>query len=185
MMKRVFLIAVGLSFLFLAWDWHAAYAEGPGTGGRKIKLDQEPAGPYLVRVIISPTPPRVENTYLEIRVIEPATDAIITDADVTVRAVSGEAFVEAIASHAIAPIPDEFAAHLPIPFPEVWEFTVTVESSLGRGEVNFLERISKPNSIAPLLSVGVPIIGLLILGVVFYRLQRSADQEKLPQSSPR
>jgi hypothetical protein len=182
MKSNIIIRAVCFGLISVLSLWQSAYAEGPGTGGRKIKLDQEPVGPYLVRVVTSPTPPRVENFYLAIRVIDPATQGILTDATVKTWAMLDDVIVEAIATHDIAPIPDEFAAHLPIPYSGVWEISISIDGPLGEGEVSFLERISKPSSIAPILSVGVPIFGMIILGFVFLRLQRMAKEEEASQN---
>lgn len=68
-----------------------------------------------MRVVNSPTPPKVENLYLEIRVLNAESRDILTDLSVTISASSTEgedSTIDAIATHDIAPIPDEYAAHL-------------------------------------------------------------------------
>lgn len=157
----------------------SAYGEGPGTGGRQIRLEDEPAGPYLLRVVSSPTPPRVENLYLEVRVTEAASGVEVTDAEVWTRAVyvDGEAPpLEVEAVHAIAPIPTEYASHLPVSKSGVWKITVTVDGGPGRGEASLLIQILEQTSISAVVSVGLPVAGLAALGVVFYLLQRKHAQ---------
>lgn len=152
-----------------------AYAEGPGTGGRKVVINDQVAGPYRIRVITSPTPPRVENLYVEVRVLDDISGDTITDAEVQVIAelTEGEALpVESEALHDIAPIPTEYAAHLPVSSPGVWRVTVSVEGQGGRGQVSFLTRVGGANSIGPLLSVGLPFAGLAALIALFLWLQR-------------
>ena len=50
------LLAVILALLGSGAASQRAAAEGPGTGGRAIRLEDEPAGPYLLRAVTSPTP---------------------------------------------------------------------------------------------------------------------------------
>ena len=155
---------------------YSAFAEGPGTGGRRIQLDDEAAGPYLVRVVSSPTPPRVENFYLEVRVTEAASLELVTDAIVMIEATpigrSGVSTFQVEAVHDIAPIPTEYAAHLPLTASGVWEIRITIDGDPGYGETTYLQRISTRNSIGPLLSVGAPVIGLAGLILVFLFLQK-------------
>ncbi len=156
----------------------AVYAEGPGTGGRRVKMDQEAAGPYLVRVVTSPTPPKVDNYYLEIRVMDAESGEIIRDMDVLVKAIPVEGQwepLEAVATHDIAPIPGEYAAHLLIPTAGVWEVQVLIDGELGAAQVSFLERITTPSALGPILSVGAPFAGLVILIVAFLWLQRKSQ----------
>ena len=153
----------------------SAYAEGPGTGGRQIRLEDQPAGPYLLRVVSSPTPPRVENLYLEVRVTDASTGLDVTDAEVWTRAayVDGDAPpIEVEAVHAIAPIPTEYASHLPVSRSGVWNITITVDGAPGHGEAALLIQVLEPSSISAVVSVGLPVAGLAALGVVFYLLQR-------------
>lgn len=167
-----------------------AYGEGPGTGGRQIRLEDEPAGPYLLRVVSSPTPPRVENLYLEVRVTEAASGREVTDATVWTRAtlVDGQAPpLEVEAIHAIAPIPTEYASHLPVSRAGVWNVSITVDGAPGHGEVSLLIQILEPSSVSTVISVGLPVAGLAILGVLFFILQRnyakgSAQSPEDPQA---
>ncbi len=157
-----------------------AFADGPGTGGRRIRLDEEPAGPYLLRVVTSPTPPRVENLYVEVRVTEVESRRILSDLSVTVTAFStdGEVIkVVAIATHDIAPIPDQYAAHVLIPRAGVWNIVVHVYGPLGAGEVSFLERVSSPSSLGPIISLAAPFGGLAILIFIFLRMQRRSGEK--------
>jgi hypothetical protein len=85
------------------------------------------------------------------------------------------------ATHDIAPIPPEYAAHLIIPEAGIWQITVIVEGSRGRGEVTFLERVSDPPTLGIYIVVGAPIAGLAILGLVFLWLQRNMKRNSSPQ----
>ena len=184
--KMVVLTLIAIISLILAPQ--PAYADGPGTGGRRIRLDEEPAGPYVVRVVTSPTPPKVENLYLEIRVLDAESRDILTDLSVMISASSTEgedSTIDAIATHDIAPIPDEYAAHLIIPRAGVWSINIQIDGPLGYGEVSFLERISSPSSLGPIISIGAPFAGLAILIFVFIRMQRdSMDKTQGSEEQP-
>jgi hypothetical protein len=156
-----------------------ASASGPGEGGRRVHLEDEPVGPYLLRVVTSPTPPRVENLYIEVRILEALTSHTIIDADVTILASPEDEpslTLQEVATHDIAPIPTEYAAHLVIPEAGLWKITVQVESSLGAAEVEFLARVSEQSSIGVIFAVGAPVAGIAVLALIFYRLQRSRGQ---------
>ncbi len=163
----------------------SALGEGPGTGGRQIRLEDETAGPYLLRVVSSPTPPRVENLYLEVRVTEAASGLDVTDATVWTRAsyVDGDAPpVEVEAVHAIAPIPTEYASHLPVSRSGAWNVTITVDGAPGHGEASLLIKILEPSSISTVVSVGLPVAGLAILGFLFFMLQRNYAKQSPPSA---
>ncbi len=173
-MARRWMAALALLLLWLV-PARLAEAAGPGQGGRQIQLEDEPAGPYVVRVVTSPTPPRVENLYLEVRVTEAATGRVVTDARVFAAAAPAEGdgpLVEAEATHDIAPIPTEYAAHLVVPTAGTWRVRVRVEGAEGTGEVTFLVRVLEPSSLGAVVSVGLPVAGLVALGVIFLLLQR-------------
>jgi hypothetical protein len=173
-----------LSF-FVAWFvvFHVqhASASGPGEGGRRVRLDDEPAGPYLLRVVTSPTPPKVENYNVEVRVKDATSGKVTTDVTVVILVepseIEGEAIRE-IATPDFAPIPNEFAAHLLVYSEGLWQVTVQVEGELGNGEVTFVERISSPVDLGWLVAIGPPLAGLVILVVIFMRLQRNAQRSR-------
>jgi hypothetical protein len=173
MRRWAVIAALGLAALLLAVA--GAEAGGPGTGGRRVRLEDEPAGPYVVRVVTSPTPPRVESLYLEIRVEDAASGSLVTDATVQARAayLDGEApSIEALATHDIAPNPVEYGVHLPVSKAGRWEISVAIDGEAGSGEVRFEERISRPTSLSTILVIGLPLGGLAALVGVFLGLQR-------------
>jgi hypothetical protein len=118
----------------------------------------------------------VENFYLEVRVIEAVNQDLVTDAEVTIEAIPiGKPEVQSFrveATHDIAPIPTEYAAHLPLMESGVWEIKIMVDGKPGYGEITYLQRISTRNSIGPVLSVGAPVVGLAALILVFLWLQK-------------
>lgn len=164
----------------------AVEAEGPGTGGRRVMLQDEQAGPYQLRVVTSPTPPRVENLYVEVRVKDPESGETLTDLEVYTRAEPDEGDAESItaqAVHDIAPIPTEYAAHLPVEEAGVWRITVQVDGPQGRGEVSFLTRVSGSTAVGTVVAVGLPIAGLALLIGVFLWLQRESKRAEAPSVS--
>lgn len=174
---RTLRLASGLVWaaLFLSIAQPTA-ASGPGTGGRRIQLDNEPAGPFRLRVVTSPTPPSVENLYLEVKVLDGASGDTVTDAQVLTWAhpAQGDApRIESQANHDIAPIPTEYAAHLPVPEAGMWRIHVQVTGVQGSGEVSFLQRVNNPTSLGWVIAIGVPLGGLSLLAVFFLWLQRS------------
>ncbi len=169
--KSAVVVAVLLSFPI-----KSALAAGPGQGGRRIRLDNAPAGPYRLRVITSPTPPLVEQLYLEVRVTDAKRGELVLDAQVLTIASpidQEEVRIETEATHAFAPISTDYAAHLLVDAVGQWEIQVLVRGELGEGSDSFTERVTSGNTLGPLLSVAVPIAALLALAVVFFWLQRN------------
>lgn len=161
-------------------------ASGPGTGGRRVRLDDQPAGPYLLRVVTSPTPPQVDNLYVEIRVSSAETGEILEDVNVSVQArhqSRSQPSIDVVATHDIAPIPNEYAAHLPVDVTGIWSITVFVDGDPGYGEATFDERVNSPSILPTLITIGAPVGGLAILIGIFIWLQRNsqrASQEDEP-----
>jgi hypothetical protein len=157
-----------------------AFAAGPGEGGRRLQLNDEPAGPYLLRVATSPTPPRVMDLYIEVRVTEAATGAVVEDAQVVIEArlaEDGGAVIRETATHDIAPIPTEYAAHIQAPSAGLWLITIEVDGPIGTGDSSFLLTISNTLSLGWVIAIGAPIAGLAVLILVFFRLQKRTQQE--------
>lgn len=131
-----------------------ALASGPGTGGRTIELEDQPAGPYLVSVFSSPAPPVTDKLYLEIRVKDAASLRVIAGGIVMVRAepVGFEAdSVESEATHAIAPLIIDFAAHLPVSRPGTWQITIDIDGPGGPASLSFPLQINRTSQSSPLL----------------------------------
>ena len=169
------LLAVILALLGSGAASQRVAAEGPGTGGRAIRLEDEPAGPYLLRVVTSPTPPRVGSLFLEIRVASAETGEILTDVEVSATAIPtevSEPSLQDTATHDFAPNPVEYAVHLPVTSAGVWEIRVQVHGALGDGEVSFLQRVSSSATLGAALSLALPAAGIVGLVIVFLVLQR-------------
>jgi hypothetical protein len=158
-----------------------AYASGPGEGGRRVRLEDEPAGPYLLRVVTSPTPPKVENYNVEVRVRDAQSGKVLNDVTVLITAEPAETEGEEIsevATHDFAPIPNEYAAHLLVYQEGLWNITVRVEGDFGDGEVTYVERITNPVDLGWLVAFGPPVAGMVLLILVFLRLQRNAQRSR-------
>jgi hypothetical protein len=159
----------------------SGYASGPGVGGRRVRLENEPTGPYLIRAVTSPTPPTIENFNVEVRILAMGTEQEVLDADVVILAEPVDfdsAKISEVATHDYAPLPTEYAAHLAIPDVGLWLVTIEVESELGAGEVSFYQQISNPPNLGAWVSVGAPVGGLLLLVVVFFWLQKHSPSSK-------
>jgi hypothetical protein len=181
-MRKFILLAAIFSLLILPSN---VWASGPGVGGRRVRLDNEPAGPHLIRAVISPTPPQVGNFNVEVRVEDQA-GMVIEDAEVIISAAPSDhdsEQLQAIATHEYAPLPTEYAAHLPVPTAGLWEITIHVDSLLGSGQVSFFQQVSRPSSISAWLSVGAPFAGLVMLVLLFLWLQRQSNIEQENTSS--
>lgn len=182
MMRRLILLLTTITVLLIPMN---AWASGPGVGGRRVRLDNEDAGPYTLRAVTSPTPPQVGNFNVEVRV-EDHVGVVIKNAEVTISAEPSDHESEAlqvIATHEYAPLPSEYAAHLPVTTPGLWEITIHVESALGMGEVSFFQQVSRPSSMSAWLSVGAPFAGLLLLLLLFLWLQRQSREKKAEQNT--
>jgi hypothetical protein len=175
-MRKFFLLLTAILILTLPTD---CWASGPGVGGRRVRLDNEQAGQYILRAVTSPTPPTIGNFNVEVRVKDLA-GLVIEDAMVTISATPSDhesKELQVIATHEYAPLPDEYAAHLPVPTAGLWEVTIHVEGSLGVGQTSFFQQVARPTSINAWLSVGAPFAGLLLLTLLFVWLQRQSNKE--------
>ena len=176
MRRRLILHILLLFTAFLGYS--VALASGPGVGGRRVRLDNEPGGPYLIRAVTSPTPPIIENFNIEVKVVSAENGQEVLDAYVLIQAEPIEfesTSLEEVATHEFAPLPTEYAAHLLIPDVGLWLVTIQVESEWGYGEVSFYQQISNPSNLGAVVSIGAPVGGLLLLVLVFIWLQKNSD----------
>ena len=176
-MRRFILFIVAIVLFMLP---SSGWASGPGTGCRRVRLDNEPSGPYLLRAVISPTPPKVRDFNVEVRVEDQA-GTVIENAVVMITAAPSDhesETIQATATHEYAPVPSEYAAHLPVATAGLWEITIQVESSLGVGQVSFFQQVARPSSINAWLSVGVPFAGLFLLALLFLWLQKQSTGQE-------
>lgn len=178
--------ALILLLTLIAWAGiRPASAEGPGTGGRRIRLENERVGPYVLRVVTSPNPPQVETLYVEVRVHDAESGDLVRDAAVRVQAWplnAGDTQLEAIATHDFAPISSDYAAHLRVPQAGDWMIEIHVDSPAGPASISFQEHVISRSTLAPLISAALPFAGLALLIVIFLAMQRKDDSEGPPSS---
>ncbi|HEX9681353.1 MAG TPA: hypothetical protein VGA32_07855 [Anaerolineales bacterium] len=156
----------------------SAHAQEPGTGGRQIRLEDAPAGPYRVRALTSPIPPTVGELFVEVRITDPATGVVTEDVEVEILATPLEGDGTGLTAQALtelAPTPREFAALLPVPKPGFWRVVVRVRGPQGSGEAEFVERVVAYTHWIHVLSVGAPVAGLLGL-LWFYNRARGGHR---------
>lgn len=177
--RIIWVAAAGMLLLALLIEPATAYASGPGEGGRRVRLEDEPAGPYTLRVVTSPTPPRVDSLYVEVRVLSAETGEILEDVEVEIIAhhqTEVEPSIQVQATHDIAPIPNEYAAHLPVDQTGLWQITVMVNGELGQGQAMFDERVTAQSILPMVITIGAPLAGLVILILIFMWLQRNSQR---------
>ncbi|MGH2625892.1 MAG: hypothetical protein ACRDHY_04490 [Anaerolineales bacterium] len=170
-----FRIPAWLSILVLLALPLAAHAQEPGTGGRQIRLEDAPAGPYRVRALTSPIPPTVGELFVEVRVTDPAIGAVTEGVEVEILAspLEGEGTGLTVPARTdLAPTPREFAALLQVPEPGFWRVVVRVHGPQGSGQAEFVERVVANTHWIHILSVGAPLAGLLGLLWFYTRARR-------------
>lgn len=148
----------------------AAYASGPGTGGRTIELEDQPAGPYLVSVFSSPAPPVADSLYLEIRVKDAESLRVIAGGTVMVYAEPDGFDAESVqseATHDIAPLIIDFAAHMPLPKPGLWQVTIDIDGPRGFASLSFPLQVNRSTQGSPLVLPGLLLAGALAAGAAF------------------
>ncbi len=149
-----------------------------GGGGSRIRIHDAIVGRYLVRAATSPIPPRVDQLWIEIRILaaenlEPAEDCVVI-IDAT-PAGSGETI-----STSAGPEDGEgsdYLAHLEIPHAGIWEIAIEIDGPLGEARLAFLERISPRNPIGGWLAAGAPVMGIGGLVALFLWLNRRSTRE--------
>ncbi len=174
-------ILARLSIVVLLAVPFSAHAQEPGTGGRQIRLEDAPAGPYRVRALTSPIPPTVGELFVEVRVTDPAMGVVTEDVEVEIVATPLEGEGSGLTAQALpelAPTPREFAALLQVPKPGFWRVVVRVRGPQGSGEAEFVERVVAYTHWIHILAVGAPLGGLLGLLWFYTRVRRG------PSSTP-
>jgi hypothetical protein len=125
----------------------------------------------LVTVVTSPTPPVAKNLYLEIRVKDAQSDRVISGGTVYTHAdpVGFDApRVEAEANHDIAPVPIDFASHLPVSQPGNWEITIDIDGPSGKARVSFALLVTGAARASDMPWGAIATGGLVIAGLAIY-----------------
>jgi hypothetical protein len=154
---------------------HPVKAIGPGTGGSKIRVNDEQIGPYTLLVATAPLPVTVGAMSVWVRVTETKTGQLRRDALVTVEAIprGGGPMLTAQGTHKNAGNKYDYVAHLGVKDPGQWDITVYVEDEPGQVDVVFSETVTRGSSIRLLIGLGIPFVGLMV-GVGVYLWRRSA-----------
>ena len=157
---------LGLVLLMLVFAAGAATAEnfGPG-GGSRVVVGEELIGPYKVLMITAPDPAQVGTVSFLLRLQYPGGTQAIRNADVNVRLVlaSKNLVVEGAATHRDANSPDDYAAHLQVAEPGVYDGLVTIKSATGPAEIKFVQRVVAQRQSNTLFLLGIP---FAVLGVI-------------------
>lgn len=153
---------------------YPALAIGPGTGGSKIRVNDEQIGPYTLLVATAPLPVTVGQMSVWVRVTETETNDLRRDAVVTVKATprNGGETLAAQGSHKNAGNNFDYVAHLPVEQTGQWEVTITVKDEPGRAETAFYETVSRGSNARLLIAFGMLFV-VAALGVGFYMWRRA------------
>ena len=155
-----------------------ALAIGPGTGGSKIRINDEQHGPYILLVATSPLPVAVGQMSIWVRVTGFQDNQLRRDAKVLVEAVptGGGTPLTAEGTHQNAGNDFDYVAHLPVDQTGQWDVKVSVSDELGETEVTFRETVSRGRTTAALIGMAIPFIVLaLVVGIYLWR--RSSAEE--------
>jgi hypothetical protein len=165
--------------LFTAQVWlRPALAHGP-VSSSKIAVNNEKFGPYILLVATSPSPATVGPMDIWVRVAQEETSQLLRDAVVTVEATpqSGSPALTAPATHEHAGNAFDYVAHLDLPEPGQWDFTIYVEHELGPVNVAFTETVAGGLNMGLLIALIVPFMALaLIIGVYLWRQSAAASK---------
>jgi hypothetical protein len=156
----------------------SALAIGPGTGGSKIRVNDEQHGPYILLVATSPLPVAVGQMSIWVRVTGLQDNQLRRDAKVLVEATptGGGTPLTAEGTHQNAGNNFDYVAHLPVDQTGQWDVKVSVSDELGETEVTFRETVTRGRNAAALIGMAIPFIVLaLVVGIYLWR--RSSAEE--------
>jgi hypothetical protein len=176
--SRVLLVAMGFAVVAATFPF-VAQAEnlGPG-GGTRVIVGDEVVGPYRLLVTVAPEPAQVGVVTFVVRVSDPGTDEKVRDADIAVELVHGEdgTVLTGSATHHDSGNPIDYAAHMQIDKPGVYNAKIRISGPSGPAEVAFTEKVIAPRGLGTLLLIGIPFAVILgILGSIWFR--RSGAQQ--------
>ena len=143
-MKKLLIKLLLVSAVFVIVGlFQPVLAIGPGTGGSKIRVNDEEHGPYILLVATSPLPVTVGQMNVWVRVTGLEDSQLHRDAKVLVEAtLRGDgSTVSAEGSHKNAGNDYDYVAHLDVEQSGQWDVTITVSDELGDAEVVFLTHV--------------------------------------------
>ncbi len=144
------------------------------AGARRIRLEETPAGPYLVRAVTSFGPNRLQDVALEVRVVDAASGKTLTDAQVLVVAEdeSGRR-LEAAAAQGEAKIPRDYGAVLALPAAGAWHVVILIDGRLGQAQAGFDLLVPSAGGVGNVIGAYLPFGGLFLLIVAYLLLTRA------------
>jgi hypothetical protein len=161
------------------------------VSGQRVRMDDAPAGPWTVRVLTSPVPPRPGSFLVEVRV-QDSSGRVRRDVTVWVDAIAQDrpgcdsssspaagvkCHVRLQADQVGAKIPGEFAAQVPVDRSGIWLIRVEVDGADGQGQVSFEERVSSSLGLGGWFSALLPFAGLALLVLGYAALSRAFPPE--------
>jgi hypothetical protein len=170
-LKYKLLLCFSLMAIILLFS-PSALAIGPGTGGSKIRINDEQHGPYTLLVATSPLPVAVGQMSIWIRVTGLQDNQLRRDAKVLVEATptEGGSPLTAEGTHQNAGNDFDYVAHLAVEQTGQWDVKVSVSDELGETEVTFRETVTRGRTTAALIGLAIPFIVLaLVVGIYLWR----------------
>ena len=155
----------------------SAAAIGPGTGGSKIRVNDEVTGPYVLLVATSPLPVTTGQMSVWVRVTSADTNELRRDATVMIQATprDGGETLTTQGTHQNAGNNFDYVAHLEVDQAGQWDVVVTVADDLGQAEVGFAEIVTGGRSAAGLISLAIPfVVAAVVVGVYLWRKSGAA-----------
>lgn len=177
-MKKTFLFNLTVILVIVALLAVPVFAIGPGTGGSKIRVNDEQIGPYILLVATSPLPVTVGQMSVWVRVTGAGDNELRRDAVVTVSATprDGGETLTARGTHKNAGNDFDYVAHLKVDQSGQWDVNISVEDELGNAEVSFIETVSRGRSATGVIALAIPFV-VVAAGVGIYMWRRSAAEE--------
>jgi hypothetical protein len=172
-------IVASLSLLFWAWlvAVQPTLAIGPGTGGSKIRVNDERIGPYILLVATSPLPVTVGQMSVWVRVTDNKTNELRRQALVLIEATprGGEQALTSQATHQNAGNDYDYVAHLDVQNTGQWDVKVSVKDELGQADVAFTETVTQGMSLNVIVGLAIPfVVAAIIVGIYLWRRSATA-----------
>ena len=157
------------------------------ANGGTIQLSDEPAGPYQVTVLTSPSPIMAGRVDVSVAVLDPSLlltdpqqDDLVHDAQVQITAKrTGDAGAGTSypATHDQATNKLLYAANVAVPDAGQWQFTVQVTAAHGQGSAAFtatVEPVPGSGDPAVVVFLGLPVVvAALVFGGMWLRRRRA------------
>ena len=172
-----FLRPVFLALIIFGLMGQPLQAIGPGTGGSKIRVNDEDIGPFTLLVATSPLPVTAGQMSVWVRVTGKEDQKLRRDAVVTIKATpreGGETF-STQGTHQSAGNDFDYVGHLAVEQSGQWDVTITVVDDLGDAEVVFTESVTRGRSGSALLVLAIPfVIVAVAVGIFLWRRSAAA-----------